>query len=265
MTMGPDTIMTMTTTMCMTTKVDTAVAEPGAASARLALLRLLQLASPALPIGGFAYSQGLEPAVTLGLVTDEASAARWVLGLLAGPLTTLDLAVFGRIHRAFGAGDAGDAWRWNDFLMASRSTAELQAEDRHLGAALGRVLVTLGIADVDLDAGPAKSAAPTFVSMFALATARWKIDLRPALEAFAFAWAQAQTSAAVRLVPLGQSAGVRILADVARAIPPLVDRALAIDDDDIGGGGAAPGGAVVRCTKCSIPGFFVPDGKESAS
>jgi urease accessory protein len=163
--------------------------------------------------------------------------------LLAGPLTTLDLAVFGRIHRAFGAGDTRGAWRWNDFLVASRSTAELQAEDRHLGAALGRVLVTLGIADVERDGGPGKPAAPTFVTMFALATARWKVDARPALEAFAFAWAQAQTSAAVRLVPLGQSAGVRILADAARAIPSLVDRALAIDDDDIGA--AAPTQAVL--------------------
>ena len=211
-------------------------------SERLAFLRLLQLASPALPVGAFAYSQGLEPAVTLGLVTDEDSASRWILGLLAGPVTTLDLAVFARIWRALAAGDLDAAWRWNAFLLASRSTAELQSEDRHLGAALARVLVTLGISEA-VRKDEAKIGFPTFVSMFALATARWKIDLRSALEAFAFTWAQAQTSAAVRLVPLGQSAGVRILADAAMVIPSAVDRALTIDDDDVGA--AAPLQAVL--------------------
>lgn len=202
-------------------------------SDRLALLRLLQLASPALPIGAFAYSQGLEPAVTEGLVTDEASATRWILGLLQGPVATLDLAVFARIERAFAAGDTHAAWGWNAFLLASRSTSELQAEDRHLGGALARVLVSFGISEPGLDADAA-----TFVAMFALATARWRIGPRSALEAFAFTWAQAQTSAAVRLVPLGQTAGVRILAEAAIAIPSVVDRALSIDDDDVGA--AAP-------------------------
>lgn len=209
---------------------------------RLVFLRLLQLASPALPVGAFAYSQGLESAVTLSLVTDEVSASRWILGLLTGPIVALDMAVFARIHQAFVAGDVDAAWRWNAFLLASRSTSELQAEDRHLGAALARVLVTLGISEAAPE-GEAKIGCPTFVSMFALATARWKIDPRLALEAFAFTWAQAQTSAAVRLVPLGQSAGVRILADAAMVIPAAVDRALTIVDDDVGA--AAPLQAVL--------------------
>jgi urease accessory protein len=201
----------------------------------LAFLRLLQLASPTLPIGAFAYSQGLESAVTAGLVTDQATAQSWILGLLQGPLTTLDLAVFVRVHTALVAGDAATADRWNGFLFASRGTAELQAEDRHLGVALGRVLETLGL--------PGDSAAPggapaTFAGMFARATARWAIGLRPALSAFAFTWAEAQVSAAVRLVPLGQSSGVRILADVGRAIPAAVERALTLPDDQMGG--AAP-------------------------
>ena len=207
---------------------------PSPSSERLAILRLLQLASPALPIGGFAYSQGLEPAVTSGLVSDESSASHWILGLLAGPLATLDLAVLARIQRAFITGDADAAWRWNAFLLASRSTAELQSEDRHLGAALARVLGTFGISVAEFD-GDRGLGAPTFASMFALATARWNIAPRLALEAFAFTWAQAQTSAAVRLVPLGQSAGLRILADAAEMIPSVVDRSLAIDDDDVGG------------------------------
>jgi urease accessory protein len=105
------------------------------------------------------------------------------------------------------------------------------------------VLVTLGIADAGGAVGVGTAgagAAPvrTFAQMFALATARWQIEVRPAAQAFAFTWAEAQTSAAVRLVPLGQSAGVRILAEVARQIPAAVDGALALTDDELSG--AAP-------------------------
>jgi urease accessory protein len=232
----------------------------------LTLLRLLQLASPALPIGAFAYSQGLEPAVTAGLVTDEKSASRWILGLLRAPFARSDLAIFARLHAAFAGDDLVAAERWNAYLLASRASLELQAEDLHLGAALARVLATLGIVDPALDAddeagrdrrptgatsgelggppdgatgpGAGGTAARCFARMFALASARWGIEVAPAAQAFAFSWAEAQTSAAVRLVPLGQSAGVRILAEVGGAIPDAVEMALALPDDELGG--AAP-------------------------
>jgi urease accessory protein len=206
------------------------------AAGRLALLRLLQIASPALPVGAFAYSQGLESAVAAALVRDEASAASWILGLLEGPIAHLDLAIVARAHRAWATGDVAAAHRWNAFLLASRPTAELQAEERHLGSSLARVLATLGLFDPALEGhgGETTMASPTFASLFGLATARWKIDVRWALEAFAFSWAQAQASAAVRLVPLGQSSGVRILADIARAIPSAVDGTLSLADDDVG-------------------------------
>lgn len=211
-------------------------ADSGDATDAHAFLRLLQLASPTLPIGAFAYSQGLEAAVAAGLVTDEASASAWILGLLTGPVAATDLAVFVRVHAAVSAGDETVACRWNAFLLATRATAELQAEDRHLGAALGRVLDTLGLAShVPAGLGPSP---PTLAGLFARATALWRIPLGPALSAFAFAWAEAQVSAAVRLVPLGQSSGVRILATLATAIPAAAARARALTDEQVGG--AAP-------------------------
>lgn len=217
---------------------------------RLSWLRLLQLASPTLPIGAFAYSQGLEPAVAAGLVHDEASAAAWILGLLEGPLAGQDLAVFARLHAACVAGDAPAAARWNAFLLACRPTAELQTEDRHLGAALGRVLATLGVPELAGATAPPSAAAavpvaapPTLAAQFARAAAAFGIDVRTAAETFAFTWVEAQSSAAVRLVPLGQSAGVRIVARAAAAIPSAVASALGVVDDDIAG--AAPGLALL--------------------
>jgi urease accessory protein len=119
--------------------------------------------------------------------------------------------------------------------MATRPSAELQMEDRHLGAALARLLAGLGVADAA--PWPARDDV-TFAAMFALAARRWDIPASAAAHGYAFAWAEAQTSAAVRLVPLGQSAGQRILVAAGAAIPAAVARALALADDDVGA--AAP-------------------------
>jgi urease accessory protein len=218
----------------------TDAAAPPPSSDRLRWLRLLQLASPALPIGAFAYSQGLEAAVTAGLVHDEASAGDWIEGLLRGPLAQQDLPIFARLHAAHAAGEDGAADRWNAFLLATRPTTELQMEDRHLGAALARVLATL---EVPPSGGSAAAGPPTLASQFARGAAAFGIDLRTSTETFAFTWAEAQASAAVRLVPLGQTAGVRIVARAAAVIADAVLAALDVADDDLGG--AAPGLALL--------------------
>jgi urease accessory protein len=198
------------------------------------LLRLLHLCSPALPIGMFAYSQGLEPATSAGWVRDEASAHAWIVSLLEGPLASLDLAVLTRLWEAWG-GDEGASpagvTTWSALLMASRPSAELQLEERRLGGALARVLAGLGLSEA---ASWASRDDATYATLFALAARRWNVPVVAAAQGFAFAWAEAQVSAAVRLVPLGQSAGQRILVAAAAAIPGAVARALALAPAEIG-------------------------------
>jgi urease accessory protein len=205
------------------------------------LLRLLQLASPALPIGAFAYSQSLEGAVAAGWVADEEGVRRWIVGLLQDVLAPLDLAVLARVHAACSAGDRITALRWCAVLHACRASAELEAEDHHLAVALGRVLDAQGMTEARAfvaEAGPALS----YPALFALAARRWEIPARAAAAGFAFAWAEAQVGAALRLMPLGQSAGQRILSAVVAAVPAAVERALTLDDDEIGA--AAPAHAI---------------------
>ena len=208
-------------------------------SDNLALVRLLQIVSPALPIGAFAYSQGLEQTVAEGWVTDEAEAAAWLLGLLESSFATLDLPVLARLVAAWRAGDLASVERWSGWLAACRPTREIRAEDRQLGAALARVLAALGI---DEAAAWTTHMHVTHAAMFALAAVRFDVPIAAALAGHAFAWAEAITSAAVRLVPLGQSAGQRLLAAAGAAIPAVVDRALVLPDDEIGS--AAPGQAI---------------------
>jgi urease accessory protein len=202
------------------------------------LLRLLHLCSPALPIGAFAYSQGLEPATSAGWVRDEESARLWITGLLESQLATLDLPILARLYGAWGEEPApSDAApppavaTWSAFLLASRPSAELQTEERHLGAGLARVLAELGLPEAT---ACATRPALTYAAMFALAARRFGVPLAAAAQGFAFTWAETQTSAAVRVIPLGQSAGQRILAAAAAKIPAVVTRALALEADEIG-------------------------------
>lgn len=205
----------------------------------VALTRLLQLCSPAMPIGAFAYSQGLEQAIASGWVTDEATASEWVLGLLQHSLATLDLPVLERLMDAWRADDIARVEGWSVWLRASRPTREMRAEDRQLGAALARALVGIGVAGA-AEWGDRDDV--THAAMFALAAARFAIPTSVALVGYAFAWAEASTSAAVRLVPLGQTAGQRLLAAAGDAIPDVVARARILDDDELGS--TAPGQAI---------------------
>jgi urease accessory protein len=197
----------------------------------VALLRLLQLVSPALPVGAYAYSQGLEPAVAAGWVRDEDSLRDWLFGVLEHSLCRLDLPVLDRLHRAWASHDAAAVEHWAAFLAAMRESAELQAEDRHLGLALARLLAGLDIAEAgDWAAHPDVS----WPVMFALAAARWEIPFAQARCGYLWAWCENQVAAAIKLMPLGQTAGQRILSDCAQRIPALLARHAERADAEIG-------------------------------
>src|ERR1700687_3221329 len=104
-----------------------------------ALLRLCHLVSAALPVGAYAYSQGLEYAVHAGWVRDEATTLGWLQGLSLHGVGTLDLPLLLRLHRAWSAADMPAVRHWNAQLIAARETSELRAQELHLGRALARV------------------------------------------------------------------------------------------------------------------------------
>lgn len=195
------------------------------------LLRILHLASPALPIGAFHFSQGLEYAVVAGWVRDEGSALEWVGGLSDGALGTLDLPILARLHEAWTRNDHAAIRRWDALLIAARETEELRAEDRHMGAALLKVLKEL---DVDRTISGVEADRLSYAAAFALACVHWGVTSADTLQAFAWAWAENQVLAAVKLVPLGQSAGQRILHALIPRLTKATGAALQLHDDDIG-------------------------------
>ncbi|MDX1655319.1 MAG: urease accessory UreF family protein [Candidatus Competibacteraceae bacterium] len=206
-----------------------------------ALLRLLQLSSPALPVGAYAYSQGLETAVERGWVSDPASTADWLQGLLEENLVQLDLPALARLLQAWSRDDRATVACWNHWLGACRETAELRAEDHHLGAALARLLTALGLQEArDWQRGPT-----CFATSFALAAVRWHIPLEQAALGYLWTWAEAQAGAAAKLVPLGQTQLQRLLSRLQPDLVAAAQRGLALDDQDLGA--SAPGLALGSC------------------
>lgn len=202
------------------------------------LLRLLQLASPALPVGAFAYSQGLEWSAENGLHT-ETLAADWICGILKNTLARLDVPVLARLHEAWELGHAAGVQKWSGFLYASRESMELRAEEHATGSALARLLTDLDMPEArEWGVHPRR----TFATLFALAGARWGISHGDLCAAYCWAWAENQVAAAIKLVPLGQTAGQRILSQVVSLTPDAVSLGLALEDDAIGA--SAPGQAM---------------------
>lgn len=196
-----------------------------------ARLRLLQLASPALPVGAYAYSQGLEQAIDAGWVSSPEQLQDWVGGLLQHALCALDIPVLLRLHAAWSAEDAVAVRYWNHWLQASRESAELQAEDRQLGNALARLLSDLGIDE----ARPwLTDKQATYATLFALAAARWRITAHDMALGYLWSWCENQITAALKLMPLGQTAGQRILSALIGELPQALQQAEACADADIG-------------------------------
>lgn len=195
------------------------------------LLRLMQLVSPSLPVGSYAYSQGLETAVSRGWVTTEIDARQWIGGLLRGNLAFVDLPVLFRLYAAFTASDHAQVRHWSAFLAACRESRELRQEDRHLGQALARLLADLGVNSAQVWR---RAETASFAVSFALAAVAWRIPVHAAVAGYAFAWLENQVACAIKLVPLGQTAGQRILSMVQQDILQATVDAQQVADDEVG-------------------------------
>lgn len=190
------------------------------------------LASPALPVGGFSYSEALEAAVEAGLVTGEAQAADWLEDQLALGLSRSDLPA---LHKAIGAWQRNDlvaVAALNDWVTATRESGELRQQTQQMGRSLLEWLRNRNADDDRLPWLAALAPAPTWPVAFALAAVQTGAPARECLLAFAFGWAENMVQAALKAVPLGQNAGQRILARLSDGIPAAIDHAMSLMDSE---------------------------------
>jgi urease accessory protein len=207
------------------------------------LLQLIWLASPALPVGGFSYSEGLEAAVDAGLADREDSACQWLLDQLELSQARSELPVTAAAIEAWSGHDHPRIDRLNAWVLATRESSEGRQQCEQMGRSMTDWLRQRDADDPRVAMLAALRPAPAWPVAFALAAARSGADVRSALMAMAFGWAENLVQAAVKAVPLGQSAGQRMLQRLSDAIPAAVDDALSRDDD--GRQAFAPGLAIL--------------------
>jgi len=195
------------------------------AASDLALARLLQLASPALPVGAYSYSQGLESMVEAGVVRDAASAQDWIGDVLRFSVARLEAPLWCRLHDAWQAGDLAQVRELNDGFVATRETAELRAETLQMGYSLSRLCLDLGEFDAQALAGLSAVEGIAFPAAFTFAVVQWQIPARSALTAYLWSWLENQVMAVMKAVPLGQTDGQRLLAKLATRLPAIFDMA----------------------------------------
>jgi urease accessory protein len=194
------------------------------------LMQLMWLASPALPIGGFSYSECLEAAVDTARAATETEATAWLVDHLHLSLARSDLPAVAQAIGAWRAHDQEDIAKLNAWVLQTRESSELRAQTEQMGKSLLDWLRNHTTATPDQIALLARQQ-PTYPIAYALAASATQAPLRECLLAYAFGWAENMVQAAIKSVPLGQSAGQRILSALTAEIPQAVDHALALDDD----------------------------------
>ena len=195
-----------------------------------ALLQLIWLASPALPVGGFSYSEGLEAAIDHGLVHDETSCTQWLLDQLLLTQARGDMAAMAQAVPAWQALDTERLRALNAWVLATRESSEMRLQTEQMGRSLLDWLRNLQQACPEALQCLA-TLQPTYPLANALALSLTQAPLEQALQAYAFGWAENMTQAALKAVPLGQSSGQRMLAALAHKIPEAVQTALFLTDE----------------------------------
>ena len=199
----------------------------------LSIVRLLQLASPALPVGGYSYSQGLEWMIDSGEIGDASAAERWLGDLMEHVVAVGDAPAVLRLLDACKRHDAPHFSIWNAWYRASRETRELRAETEQMGEACIRLARELDILDPFAISLVQDTAPVTFPAAFSLAAHAMNIADDDALMGYIMCWLENQVLVVMKTLPLGQAAGQRLLYALAAGIPHTVTRARTVADDDV--------------------------------
>jgi len=208
------------------------------------LIRLMHLVSPSLPTGGFAYSQGLEWAIEMGWIDGDTPLEQWLLNILKTGMAHVDIPLLQRLYQTVEDQDLAAFTQAAQWVRACRETKELRNEEAHRGRAMAAIIKELGL----YHAGMAKSAkktnhndpwhkviASSQLAGFAFAAALWKIPIQAAAQGYLWSWLENQALAAVKIIPLGQSSGQRVLARLSPAIDTTVATGLQIKDVELMG------------------------------
>ena len=197
------------------------------------LLNLLHISSPALPIGAFAYSQGLEYTLEAGWCKSADDVEQWIKSVMTQGLGGVDLPILKRLHQAWAKNDEQALQYWNAMLLAFRETKELYLEDIQVGDAFKQWHKTQSTGHLEKLEFIDK---PTVASMYALNGVIKGLTIEECLIGFVWAWLENQITAASKAMPMGQTDGQNIIRHLIPEIEAVIESAMTVADDDIGSG-----------------------------
>ncbi len=204
------------------------------------LLCLLQLASPALPVGAYSYSEGLEWLVQEGIIANENDLQHWLIQELNYGALRLEAAVMVRSHHAWGRQEWETLQYWNDWLTAARETEELRSQSHQMGRSLLRLVMDIekGNERIKSSLNPSllnalKQNGCNFAVIYGLTSAHWHIGLEDALLGYLQSWATNLVNAGIKLIPIGQTAGQVMLFQLQPTLQQVSQAILKLEDDDL--------------------------------
>jgi len=192
------------------------------------LLSLLQLVSPSLPVGAYSYSEGIETLAQTGQIHDAITLEQWLIYELRYGAIRLEAAILGRVYQAAVELDSEQITIWNQWLSALRETAEIREQSWQMGWSLLRLLRELQPENRLLQCDPCN-----FATAFAVAAAGWQIERPVATLGYLQSWAANLVNAGLRLVPLGQTQGQRILLNLQPQLEQTSTMVLQLSDDQL--------------------------------
>ena len=198
---------------------------------QLTLLSLLQLASPALPVGAYSYSEGLETLVDQEIITNQDNLWSWLEEELCYGAIRLEAAIMLRAYQSFSNQDIETLIYWNNWLSAARETEELRQQSWQMGQSLLKLLIDL---QPQLKSLISKINSPcNYAIAFSIAAAYWQIDKQTAIMTYLHNWATNLINAGVKLIPLGQTAGQKLLFSLRHLILQTTEKILTLRDEDL--------------------------------
>jgi urease accessory protein len=196
----------------------------------LAQMRLLQIASQAIPIGGYSHSHGLEAAIESGLVRDEATVQQWITDMLLFSIGSYEAACLEKMSGAWIAQDFDALRELNDEFLATRESAELRSATVQMGFSMRTLLEVLPNLPQLLISALQTMREPSLPCAWSGAATAWAISPSDSMAAYLWSWAENQVLVAMKSVPIGQSSGQRVLLKMGSQIAQLMERPQSRDD-----------------------------------
>lgn len=198
------------------------------------LLRLMQLVSPALPVGAYSYSQGLEWAIEEGAVNDPDTACRWIHDTLHLSIGRFEAPLWLRLYSSWQNRDGEQASHWNALLYRTRESMEFQGETAQMGYSLVRLFRETEAFGAEVMERFEQLTPITFTAAFSCAAAQWQIPREDGLLGYLWSWLENQVAVTMKTLPLGQVAGQRMLNAVGATLPALLEQVMKLPDDSLG-------------------------------